>query len=158
MSADRSRVLVAVRVPCLPVEAFDRFTAEINRWWQPNPLFPFTGGRSGVLALEPGKGGRLSETYDDGSTFEIGVVSTWAPPRLLVLSWRQANFPPNFSTELHVTFESAEPGQTRVTVEHYGWDALPADHAARHRFPLDAFQLRLAEWWHLLLRGAFPPG
>jgi uncharacterized protein YndB with AHSA1/START domain len=158
MSADRSRVLVAERVPCGPAEAFTRFTAEIDRWWQPNPLFPFSVGRSGALSFEAGAGGRLIETYDDGSVFVIGVISTWAPPRLLVLSWRQANFPPDFSTEVHVTFEPAEAGQTRVTVEHYGWDGLPADHAARHRFPLEVFQLRIAEWWRGLLRAAFPPG
>jgi uncharacterized protein YndB with AHSA1/START domain len=157
MSADRSRVLVAARVPCDPAEAFTRFTAEIGRWWRPNPLFPFTVGRNGTLSFEAGPGGRLIETYEDGSVFVVGVVSTWAPPRLLVLSWRQANFPPDLSTELQVTFEPAQPGQTRVTVEHYGWDSLPADHAARHGFPLDAFQLRFAEWWRSLLEVAYPP-
>jgi len=39
-----------------------------------------------------------------------------------------------------------------VTVEHFGWDAIPQDHAARHGFPLNAFQQRLAEWWQALLR------
>jgi hypothetical protein len=40
MSADRSGVLVAVRVPCEPAEVFVRFTAEIGQWWQPKPAFP----------------------------------------------------------------------------------------------------------------------
>jgi hypothetical protein len=44
--------------------------------------------------------------------------------------------------------------ETRVTVEHLGWDGIPREHAARHRFPLDVFQLRHAEWWQALL-GAF---
>jgi uncharacterized protein YndB with AHSA1/START domain len=157
MSPDRSRVLVAVRVPCEPAEAFIRFTAEIGQWWQPNPLFQFSDGRNGTLAFEIGEGGRLIETYDDGTAFVIGVISTWAPPRRLVLSWRHASFPPERSTELHVTFEPTEPGQTRVTIEHYGWDTIPADHAARHHFPLATFQLRFAEWWRSLLRAAFPP-
>jgi hypothetical protein len=39
-----------------------------------------------------------------------------------------------------------------VTVEHVGWDAIPQEHAARHGFPLTAFQRRLAEWWQVLLR------
>jgi hypothetical protein len=38
-----------------------------------------------------------------------------------------------------------------VTVEHYGWDAIPQEHAARHGFPLAAFQQREAEWWQRLL-------
>ncbi len=157
MDAEQSRVLVAVRVPCEPAEAFERFTAEIGQWWQPNLLFQFTAGRSGTLAFEPCEGGRLIETYDDGTEFVIGVISLWSPPRRLVLSWRQASFPPERSTELHVSFELSEPGQTRVTIEHYGWDTLPADHPARHNFPLAAFQLRFAEWWRDLLREAFPP-
>jgi uncharacterized protein YndB with AHSA1/START domain len=157
MSADRPRVLVAARVPCEPGEAFARFTTEIGQWWRPNPLFQFSEGRTGTLAFESGEGGRLIETYDDGTTFVIGVISIWAPPWRLVLSWSHASFPPDLSTELHVTFESTEPGQTRVTIEHYGWDTIPTDHAARHNIAMTTFQLRFAEWWRLLLEGAFPP-
>lgn len=155
MSPDRSRVLVAARVPCEPAEAFARFTTEIGQWWQPNPLFQFSDGRTGALAFETGEGGRLIETYDDGTDFVVGVISTWAPPRLLELSWRCASFPPDLSTELHVTFEPIGPGQTRVTIEHYGWDTIPPDNAARHHFPLATFQLRFAEWWRRLLGAAF---
>jgi hypothetical protein len=43
-------------------------------------------------------------------------------------------------------------GQTRVTVEHLGWDGIPQEHAARHGFPLGTFQLRFAQWWQVLLR------
>lgn len=93
MSHDRSRILVAVRVPCEPTEAFVRFTAEIGQWWQPIPLFQFSDGRDGTLAFETGEGGRLIETYHDGTAFVICVISTWAPPRRLVLSWRHASFP-----------------------------------------------------------------
>lgn len=157
MGPDRSRVLVAARVPCQPPEAFDRFTTQIGRWWQPNPLFQFSDGRTGTLALETGIGGRLIETYDDGTTFVIGVIRTWAPPGRLVLSWRHDNFPPECSTELHVTFEPVGAGETRVTVEHFGWDSIPPDHAARHAFPLATFQLRFAEWWRRQLHSAFPP-
>ena len=158
MGPDRSRVLVAVRVHCQPSEAFVRFTSQIGRWWQPNPLLQSSDGRNGTLALETGIGGRLIETYDDGTWFVIGVISTWEPPGRLVLSWRHDNFPPECSTELHVTFEPVGVGQTRVSVEHFGWDVLPADHAARHDFPLATFQLRFADWWRRLLRSAFPPG
>lgn len=157
MSPERSRVLVSVRVPCEPAEAFERFTAEIGQWWRPNRLFAFSPGRSGVLAFEPGVGGRLTETYEDGSLFEIGVVVLWEPPRRLAVTWRQASFGPEQWTELHVGFEPAGTGETRVSVEHYGWDSLPAEHAARHGFPLPAFQLRFAEWWRALISDAFPP-
>jgi hypothetical protein len=66
------------------------------------------------------------------------------------VTWRHETFGPDQSTELHVRFEEVG-GQTRVTVEHFGWDTIPERHAARHGFPLAAFQLRFAEWWKVLL-------
>ncbi len=75
-----------------------------------------------------------------------------------MLSWRHASFAADQETELHVRFDEVDDGpagstaQTRVTVEHFGWDAIPPEHAARHGFPLATFQLRFAEWWQALLR------
>ena len=36
---------------------------------------------------------------------------------------------------------------TRVTVEHRGWDSIPQDHVARHGFPLPLFYKRQGEQW-----------
>jgi uncharacterized protein YndB with AHSA1/START domain len=145
-----SRVLVAVRVPAPAERAFAAFTEEIGSWWKPDALFPFTVGRIGTLAFEPGPAGRLTETYSDGEVFEVGRIKVWEPPRRLVLTWREATFAEDQQTELHVRFDGLD-GETRVTVEHYGWDTIPAEHAARHGFPLTDFQLRFAEWWQRLL-------
>ena len=152
---DASRVLVALRVPVPAARAFAAFTEQIADWWQPNGLFQFSEGRTGTLAFEPGPGGRLTETYADGSSFVVGHIRAWDPPRRLVVSWRHANFAPGQETELHVRFEDVDDGagaQTRVVVEHYGWDTIPPEHAARHGFPLPTFQLRFAQWWQALLR------
>lgn len=146
-----SRVLVAMRVKAAPERAFAAFTEEIGVWWRPNGLFQFTRKKNGVLAFEPGENGRLIETYDDGTTFVVGEVRAWEPPRRLVVTWRHESFAPDQLTELHVRFDDVD-GQTRVTVEHFGWDAIPPRHAARHGFPLGDFQRRFAEWWQLLLR------
>lgn len=148
--SQRSRVLSSIRVNSTPERAFAAFTGEIGQWWKPNGLFEFTRARSGVLSFEPGVNGRLLETYDDGSVFVIGRLSVWEPPRRLVVSWRQASFAPDQTTELHVRFDPAGL-QTRVTIEHFGWDTIPASHAARHGFPLGTFQRRFAEWWQALL-------
>lgn len=159
---DGSRVLVAIRVRAPADRAFAAFTTQIGQWWRPNDLFVFTPGRTGTMVLEPGVGGRLVERYDDGTEFVVGDVRVWEPPRRLVLGWRQAGFADHQDTELHVGFREV-PGdvvQTRVTVEHYGWDRIPPEHAARHGFPLGVFQLRFAEWWQAQLRGfadGFPP-
>jgi uncharacterized protein YndB with AHSA1/START domain len=145
-----SRVLLSIRVNATPARAFAGFTEEIGQWWQPNGLFEFTRGRSGVLSFEPGANGRLIEKYRDGTEFVVGDVRVWEPPRRLVVTWRQGSFAPEQSTELHVRFEEIG-AQTRVTVEHFGWDTIPQRRAARHGFPLPVFQLRFAEWWQRLL-------
>lgn len=159
-----SRVLVALRVNASREKAFDVFTGEIGLWWRPNQLFRFTDRTDGVLSFQRAGGsdakaalaahneaGRLVETYPDGQVFVIGDVRLWEPPSRLVVGWRQATFSSDQDTELHVRFDEVAENQTRVTVEHYGWDAIPVRHAARHGFPIDVFQLRFAEWWRSLL-------
>jgi len=145
-----SKLLVALRVPATPERAFEAFVHEIGEWWQPSMLFDFTAGKHGRLSFEPGVTGRLVETYQDGSEFEIGGIIAWEPPALLRFTWRQASFGPEMLTEVLVSFEAAGD-ETRVTVEHTGWDTVPREHAARHGFPLDVFQMRHAEWWQTLL-------
>jgi uncharacterized protein YndB with AHSA1/START domain len=145
-----SRIMIALRVAATPARAFEAFTAEIGRWWRPNPLFAFTPRSPGVLAFEGGEGGRLTETLDDGKVFEIGRVSVWDPPQRLVVSWRQASFAPDQATEVEVRFEPVG-AETRVTVEHRGWDQVPAGHVARHGMATAYFLQRHGQWWQTLL-------
>lgn len=145
-----SRVLVALRVKATPERAFEAFTSEIDEWWRPSGLFQFTEGRTGRLHFEPGAEGRLTETYDDGSVFVVGAVRVWDPPTRLTFGWRQASFAPDQTTEVHVRFDPVG-AETRVTVEHFAWDTIPQEHAARHGMPLFVFQQRNAEWWQALL-------
>jgi uncharacterized protein YndB with AHSA1/START domain len=141
-----SRVLVALRVQATPERAFAAFVGEIGAWWRPNGLFQTTPRAPGRLAFEPGAGGRLTETLADGKVFEIGAITVWEPPARLVFSYRQANFPPDLRTEVEVAFEPVGE-ETRVSVEHRGFDRVPAGNAARHGFPDQVLLLRLAEWW-----------
>jgi uncharacterized protein YndB with AHSA1/START domain len=145
-----SRVLVALRIGAPPGRVFEAFTAEIAQWWRPNALFPSSGRSPGRLAMQPGVGGRVTETLDDGQVVEIGRVLVWEPPERLVFTWRPTSFGPDQETEVRVCFEAVTEG-SRVVVEHLGWDSIPPEHAARHGFPLFAFQQRLAEWWRDLL-------
>ena len=65
-----SRVMVSLRVAATPERAFEAFAEQIGIWWRPNPLFRFTPRSPGTLALEPGLGGRFTETSADGEAFE----------------------------------------------------------------------------------------
>ena len=130
--------------------AFDAFVGEIGAWWKPNGLFDFTVGKHGVLAFEPKLDGRLTETYTDGSEFEIGRITVWEPPARVAFTWRQASFAPEMGTEVVVTFEPVG-AETRVTVEHFGWESVPSEHAAKHGFPSEIFLQRHAEYWRALL-------
>ncbi|CCE08580.1 conserved hypothetical protein [Bradyrhizobium sp. STM 3843] len=143
-------VIVSIRVDATPLRAFELFTEQIAEWWRPNPLFALTPRGGGQLRFEPGEGGRLVAMLANGKEFEVGRITVWKPGERLALTWRQATFAPGQSTQLEVRFE-AVGAQTRVTVEHRGWDGIPKDHVARHGFDLMLFQRRLAEHWRVLL-------
>ena len=143
-------VIVSLRVAASPLRAFEVFTNEIGQWWVQNPLFMLTPRGDGCLRFEPGEGGRLVTTLADGSEFEVGRLSIWRPGERLALTWRQASFAPEQTTHLDVRFE-AIGDETRVTIEHRGWDTIPQTHAARHGFDLLLFQHRQVEHWRTLL-------
>lgn len=144
-----SKVYVALRVRATPERAFAAFVEEIGAWWRPNRLFQTTPRAPGRLSFEPGEGGRLIETLESGKVFEIGQILAWEPPGRLLFTWRQANFPQGLRTEVEVRFEAVGE-ETRVSVEHRGFDQVP-DGAARHGFADQILLMRLADWWQGLL-------
>jgi uncharacterized protein YndB with AHSA1/START domain len=146
-----SSILVAIRVGATQQRTWNAFVGEIGAWWKPNGLFDFTVGKHGVLAFEPGLDGRLIETYADGSVFEIGRITQWEPPSRLAFTWRQASFGPDMGTHVVIAFDPVG-SETRVTVEHFGWESVPREHAAKHTFPNEIFLQRHAEYWQALLR------
>jgi hypothetical protein len=145
-----SAVIVSLRVSATPQLAFDVFTQEIGAWWRPNGLFQLTPRGDGELRFEPGEGGRLVSLLPNGKEFEIGRITVWSPGERLAFTWRQATFAPDQQTHVEVRFEAVGE-ETRVTVEHRGWDTIPQDHVARHTFPLHVFQMRQGEHWRALL-------
>ncbi len=124
-------------------------------WWRPSALFQFTRQGPGVVSFEGGLEGRFIQTSADGEVFEIGRITAWEPGARLAFGWRQASFTADQHTEVEVRFEPVAGfgggNETRVIVEHRGWDSVPADHAARHRFPDAIFLRRHGEWWSALL-------
>jgi hypothetical protein len=90
--------------------------------------------------------------------FEIGRIIAWEPGVRLAFTWRQATFTSGKITEVEVRFESVG-NETRLTVEHRGWETVPLEHVARHGFPDTVFLRRHAEWWQVQLAniGAWCP-
>jgi uncharacterized protein YndB with AHSA1/START domain len=146
----RTEIVATTVVAVDPDTAFQLFTDEVDAWWRHGPRFRPSMRGTGVLRFEPGAGGRLLETYKDGSSFEFGRVRIWEPGRRLVFSLIGRDFAPGESTEVEVRFEP-DGQQTRVTLEHRGWDRFPDEHPARHGVGEPAFSDVMRVWWSELL-------
>ena len=150
-----SAVIVSLRIAASPDTVFAAFTRDIGRWWKSHPLFQLSRQGDGALRFDPaGPDGRLVTRFNDGKEWEIGAVHCWLPGERLAFGWRLPSFKPDQATEVEVRFE-AVGAETRVTVEHRGWDAIPQKHVARHGFELMLFQRRLGEHWRGVL-GSMP--
>jgi uncharacterized protein YndB with AHSA1/START domain len=145
---DQARVTTFVEV-CAQ-DAFDVFTRETDCWWRHGPRFRFGGERRGMLGFEGGAGGRLLETFADGSQFVVGRVLAWEPGARLRFEWRGADFARDETTEVEVWFEGRDGG-TQVTLEHRGWAALRPGHPARRGLDGDAFTDMIGLRWGELL-------
>jgi uncharacterized protein YndB with AHSA1/START domain len=143
-----ARIMVSIRLRVPPAAAFELFTAKVDDWWRKGPKYRMHAEKGGRLHFEPGEGGRLVEIYDEdaGDLFEIGRILVWRPGERLVFEWRQPDFTAEQVTEVDISFLAVEGG-TRLTLEHRGWAALPADHPARHGMEDRRFLLIHARWW-----------
>jgi len=104
---------------------FATFVTRIGAWW---PVRPFSAGKDRVRAVtvEQRRGGRVYETWDDGTEVDWGTLLAWQPPERFTLTWTGTPAP----TEVELTFAPLGPALTRVTVEHRGWDALTDEQLA----------------------------
>lgn len=105
---------------------FAVFVREIGVWWPRQP-YSEGGGRVRDVGVEPRVGGRVHETWHDGTVCEWGRILVWEPPYRLVMSWICTPA----TTEVELTFVPLGPALTRVAVEHRGWEALGAEQVAR---------------------------
>jgi hypothetical protein len=105
---------------------FEVFVGTIGTWW---PVKPFSAGRDRVrdVTFEQRRGGRVYETWQDGTEVEWGMLLAWEPPERFVMTW---NVTP-VATEVELTFAELGPALTRVAVEHRGWERLTEEQLAR---------------------------
>ncbi|HKT04851.1 MAG TPA: SRPBCC domain-containing protein, partial [Rugosimonospora sp.] len=98
---------------------FEVFVRTIGAWW---PVSPFSAGQDRVrdVTVEPRLGGRVYETWQDGTEVPWGELLAWEPPHRFAMTWTGTPAP----TEVELTFTALGPALTRVAVEHRGWEAL----------------------------------
>jgi uncharacterized protein YndB with AHSA1/START domain len=151
VSASADAVVVTTLVRVDPETAFAVFTEQVDVWWKHGPRFRTgTRGRS-TMRFEPGVGGRLIESFDErAEPFVLGRVTVWEPAKQLSFEMGGRDLGPSEKTWVDVRFE-ADAGGTRITVEHRGWSAFPADHPVRHGLTGGAFASMLGTFWGDLL-------
>jgi len=115
----RPPIRQSVLVRSNATHTFDTFVRTIGVWW---PVQPFSAGQDRVRAvtIEQRAGGRVYETWADGTVADWGELLVWEPPARFVMTWTGTPAP----TEVELSFAALGPALTRVTVEHRGWEAL----------------------------------
>jgi uncharacterized protein YndB with AHSA1/START domain len=114
--------------------AFEVFTAGMDRWW---PKGHNIGGSPPIKSeIEPRVGGRWYTLHDDGREVVVGHVRAWEPPSRFVFSWEinaEWKSDATVASEVEVLFVAEGPKQTRVTLEHRGFEALGAEGGEKMR-------------------------
>jgi uncharacterized protein YciI len=107
--------------------AFEAFTAGIGRWWPVAELSVHGAGSTVEFA-----GGQIVERSAAGDTAIWGAVTTWNPPGALAFTWHPGRGPDEAS-QVRVTFTGLGK-QTRVRLEHSGWEIFDDPAAARAEY------------------------
>ncbi|HTJ44077.1 MAG TPA: SRPBCC domain-containing protein [Kofleriaceae bacterium] len=136
-------VVVTTLVEVDAATAFAVFTSEIDLWWRREARFR----AGGAMRFDDQ---RLVEIVGE-RVIELGRVTAWEPPRRLVVAWLGTSKVAGAETEVEVRFDP-EGAATRVTIEHRGWDRVPALHPGRHGLGTGiAFDSLIGGWWADLL-------
>ena len=117
-------IRLSFEVACPPERAFAVWTEEIDRWWPADHTV--TGTDELLVVLERRPGGRIYERTPGGIEHDWGEVTIWDPPSRLGYLWHLRRDRAD-ATQVEIRFTAADPGRTRVEIEHRGWEALGAD-------------------------------
>ena len=113
---------LTVVVACPPARAFALWATETSRWWPASHTV--TGESGSSVVFEPRVGGRIFERTPAGVEVDWGIVTAWEPPRRLAYSWHIRADRAD-ATDVQIIF-AEEGGDTRVEIEHRGWERLGA--------------------------------
>ena len=130
----------SICVQASPLQAFEFFTAGIDKWWPKSHGI----GRAPIrrIVLEPFIGGRWYNDLEDGSDVTVGHVRAWEPGRRFVVGWEiSAQWKPErrveFASEVEVRFVAEGEAHTRVEVEHRNFERMGAEPGETMRNAVD---------------------
>ena len=110
-----------------PDTAFAVFTVQIGRWWPIEDHSVFGAGATVAFT-----GDQIVERAPDGTTAVWGTVTRWEPGEAVGFTWhpgRSADQP----SQVEVRFTPIG-AQTRVVLEHSGWQVYANPAAARAEY------------------------
>jgi hypothetical protein len=116
-----SPLRITFEVACPAQHAFDMWTSRIGTWWPRDHTV--SGQRDLLVVLESGVGGRIFERTSDGVEHDWGVVTVWEPPTRLGYLWHLGG-DRSQATDVEIRFVALGRHDTRIEVEHRGWERL----------------------------------
>jgi uncharacterized protein YndB with AHSA1/START domain len=145
---------LAFSVDCSREHAFMVWTERIATWWPTDHTS--TGEPNLVVVLEGRVGGRIFERTAGGVEHDWGEVLVWEPPGRLVYSWHLRRDRTD-ATEVEIRFRPMGR-QTRVEIEHRGWERLGADGRAWRDRNLGGWSTLLPHFIDAVGGGTIPDG
>ena len=121
----RPPVRQSVLVRSSQTHTFETFVGTMGTWW---PVNPFSAGQDRVrdVTVERQVGGRVYETWADGTQVDWGELLAWEPPERFTMTWAIVSA----LTEVELTFAELGPALTKVSVVHSGWEKLSDEQLA----------------------------
>jgi hypothetical protein len=124
-----SPVRKTIIVQVSPAQAFEVFTAGIDRWWPKTHGIGTAPVRESII--EPFVGGRWYTKCEDGTEAVVGHVRVWRPAERFVVGWEiNAQWKPDarvaFTSEVDVRFLAEGSAATRVELEHRNFERMGA--------------------------------
>jgi Activator of Hsp90 ATPase homolog 1-like protein len=116
-----SPLRITFDVACPAEHAFAVWTTQIGSWWPSDHTV--TREPDLLVVLEAGVGGRIFERTIDGAEHDWGTVTVWEPPSRLGYQWHLGR-DAGEATDVDIRFVARGPHETRVEIEHRGWERL----------------------------------
>ena len=109
-------------------EVFALYTQRAGTWW-PLEIASHNGRLAVDVTYEPCAGGRVFETWRDGTEVVWGHILVWEAPGHFAYSYRP--FADERLTEVELWFTEIGTDRTEVRVQHRGWEAHGQDGVQR---------------------------